>query len=196
MLSDFNKFSIRRGRPTNMERRRIIPFLIRRDGGFNCLYCNIPLTNQTVILEHLNDNPDDNRLENLALAEQHCNIEKIKNPKLKLIAKAKLDHNESVSFDDFVDADTSSSECMSEKEISQKNYAITEQYLSELITSDGKVQFNDFLNSAAYRCKKRTGFGSQQAVRGYVGLLTSLEADFAMFTNENKKKFIVLKEGR
>ncbi len=66
----------------------------------------------------------------------------------------------------------------------------------QLITSDGRVPFNTFLNATAYRCKKRIGFGSQQAVRGYVELLTSVDADFEMYTNKNKKKFIVLKQGR
>jgi len=42
------------------------------------------------ILEHLNNNRKDNRLENFTLAHQHCNIIKAHNTDYDLIAQQKL----------------------------------------------------------------------------------------------------------
>ena len=177
-----------------MERSRLLLFFMQRDGGLFCHYCHKELDLDTVKLEHLNDNPTDNRPENIVPSCQSCNIKKIKNPQHRIVAKATLESNEQNSFEHF--ARDSSSESLTEKDVSQRNFDIVEQYLSEIIVSDGQILKSEFLNAAAYKCKKLTGFGSQQAVRNYVQMLTSLEGHYDEIKNEKREITIILRRNR
>ena len=69
-----------------------LPILIQRDGGFICWYCKKELKDQ-YIYEHLNNNRQDNRIENLVLACQSCNIKKISDFDMQIQAKDKLKEN-------------------------------------------------------------------------------------------------------
>ena len=58
------------------EKRRLLVYLKERD-GWKCIYCRKEFKNQREpIIEHLNDDRNDNRWDNLVLAHQSCNIEK------------------------------------------------------------------------------------------------------------------------
>ncbi len=106
-----------------------------RDGD-NCLYCVKPL-GKKYILEHLNNNRNDNRLENFALAHQHCNVTKAHNTDYELIAQSKLKENEQSLF--IPTEDNTSEEASTEIKISMNSYDITEKYLSEKILTDGFI---------------------------------------------------------
>jgi len=161
----------------------------QRDGD-NCLYCVKPL-GKKFILEHLNDNRNDNRLENYALAHQSCNLLKAHNTDYNLIAQAKLKENETNLFIPI--EDNESEEASTEIKISKNSYDITEQYLSEKILIDGSITWHDALYGSVYKCKKLTGYGSVQCTRNYLYTLTSPESPFMKTKDENKKPIIVIR---
>ena len=159
----------------------------QRDGD-NCLYCKKPL-GKRYVLEHLNDDRTDNRLENFCLAHQSCNIAKAYNADYQIIAKEKLKENESALFIPI--EDNTDNEVSTEIKISKNNFDITEQYLTEKIVLDKKISWDDALNGAVYKCKKLTGYGSTQCIRNYLNVLTSTEAPFMQTKDENKNKIIM-----
>jgi len=158
-----------------------------RDGD-NCLYCVKPL-GKKFILEHLNSKRTDNRLENYALAHQHCNLLKAHNTDYDLIAQAKLKENETNLF--IPTEDNESEEASTEIKISKNNFEITEQYLSEKILTDDSITWHDALYGSTFKCKKLTGYGSVQCIRNYLYILTSPESPFMKTKDKNKKPIIV-----
>ena len=170
-----------------------LPLLIERDNGLCCWYCKKKFSIHTYIFEHLNDNREDNRLENLVLACSSCNNKKPHDFDMQFRAKEKLRQNEDGNFvrerknENKMDVGSPSTEIS----INQANYEIAEQYLNEVITADGFVLFSEVLDSIVYLCVKKTGHGSHQSVRNYLATLTSNVAPFKIIKDENKKKRIV-----
>jgi len=162
---------------------------IQRDGD-NCYLCQKPL-GQTYVIESLNNNSKDARLENSALAHQHCNISKIHNTDYQILAREKLQTNETALFIPLED-DTPDN-ASTEIKISKNNFEITEQNISEKILVDKKISWNDALYGSVYKCKKLTGYGSPQCVRNYLKVLTSCEAPFMCIKDEFKNKIIVVR---
>ena len=158
-----------------------------RDGD-NCLYCTKPL-GKKYIQEHLNNNRKDNRLENFALAHQHCNVDKIHNTDYDLIAQAKLKENEQSLF--IPTEDNAPEEASTEIKIAKTNFEIQEQYVLEKTLTDGFITWHDALYGATYKCKKLTSYGSVQCTRNNLYTLTSLEAPFMKTKDKNKKPIIV-----
>jgi len=174
-----------------------LPILIERDGGFCCWFCKKELTLKTYIFEHLNGNRLDNRIENIVLACQSCNIKKKFHSDLQILAKEKLQDNENKNFlrekkyVETQDRDTSSAEI----QINVSNFDITKQFLTETILIDSSIEFSEALNCCTFLCKDRTGHGSQQSVRNYIATLTSSVGPFMIIKDENKKKIIVKRKG-
>lgn len=162
-------------------------WLKQRDGD-NCYLCEKPL-GQHCVIESLNNNPKDCRLENSALAHQHCNITKINNIDYRLKAQEKLKQNETALF--IPQEDDEPDDASTEIKISKNNFDITEQNISEKISVDGEISWDDALYGSVYKCKKITGYGSIQCVRNYLKILTSCESPFMIIKDENKKKKIV-----
>lgn len=152
------------------------------------------LSFSNVVIDHLNSNPDDNRAENLVLSCQPCNIKKIKSDRLQTVAKAKLQENEKNSAKSSLNEDKSTLHVSAEIQIGENNIAITEQYLTEIIETDGSIEYADALSSCAYLCHKQTGHGSIQAIRNYLNMFVSSVGPFKIIKNENKKKIIVKRE--
>jgi len=178
------------------EKRRILELIIQRDGGMRCLYCKRLLTNRTFILEHLDGDNTDNRLDNLALACQSCNIKKITDTHLQDLALVKLEMNERGLFvgEKFLEKitlqDQETNEASKEIEINTTNYDITEKYLTKVIETEGKILYSDALDSSVYLCRKK-GHGSHQSVRNYIASLTSSEGPFQLTRDEKNKKVII-----
>lgn len=166
--------------------------LLSRDGGFNCMYCKQPLTYDDFIYEHLNGNRNDNRIENVVLAHQSCNIKKASYLEYQVMASDKLKENESKLFVgekncEHVEVKGASTEI----DINVTNFEIVEQFLSERINTDGSIEYSDALDSTSYLCKKKTGHGSQQSIRNYISTLTSSVGPFMIIRDVDKKKLIV-----
>lgn len=163
-----------------------------RDGDIG-LYCGKPL-GKHYVLEHLNDNRLDNRLENFINEHQSCNIAKAHNTDYSLIAHEKLKQNELAPFVPPIE-DEELDEISTEIKISKNNFDIIEQHISEKIVVDGKINWDDALYGGVYKCKKLTGYGSTQCTRSYLKTLTCSEAPFMVTKDENKKKIIVKRTG-
>ena len=175
----------------------ILPFLIERDDGFLCFYCKKPLSIETQVYEHLNSNPQDNRIENIVLSCQSCNVKKEKDFDLRILAGEKLRENESKHF---VQKNTfhevqNTQEVSTEIAINQSNFEITKQYLFEKLAVEDSVEYTKTINSCAYNCKEKTRYGSQQSVRNYIDILTCEEAPLMISKNDEKKKIIVKRRG-
>lgn len=167
----------------------LLPFLIERDGGFLCWYCKITLKDY-YIYEHLNNNREDNRSENLVFACQSCNIKKINDIDMRLRAAEKLKENEDENFVREIKIEEKQNPT-TEIDINMSNYNITKQHLTEVIGTDDSVPFSNALNSCTFLCKEKTGHGSQQAIRNYIGGLTSDVGPFMIIRDSKNKKIIV-----
>jgi len=180
------------------DKRRFLELIIQRDGGMRCLYCKKLLTIRTAVFEHLNGKNNDNRLDNLALACQSCNIKKINDSHLDELAWFKLEMNEKGIFvgEKFFgklkpNGHIEPNEASTEIDINVTNFDITEKFISEVVDTNGFILYSDALNSSVCLCKKKTSHGSQQSVRNYLATLTSSVGPFEITRNENKKKIIV-----
>lgn len=179
------------------EKIKIWEQLVERDGGYHCFYCNKPFTEERPILEHLNDSRNDNRLDNLVLSCQSCNIKKIKDPILDELSFSKLEMNENqiyVGEKNLKKITSKKSDYQNgskEIEINEKNYDLTKNYISDRVSSWESVEFKDVLDSCVYLCKETTGHGSHQSVRNYISTITSTMGPFEIIKNDQRKKVIV-----
>ncbi len=182
-------------RLTESQKRKYIDILYDRDGGFKCFYCDCKLSYMTSVFEHLNNDPSDNRIDNLVLSCQSCNIKKINDRDMIDKAETKLDQNEHGLFvgerkyEDSTNQ-TKTTQVSKEIDINKKNFEITEKYITSEIESHKFILYKDALSSSAMLCKKETGHGSLQSVRNYILMLTSKVGEFEITKNDKKKKVI------
>ncbi|MEO9307487.1 MAG: HNH endonuclease [Nitrososphaera sp.] len=164
-----------------------------------CIYCKKPFKRiGDAIFEHLNNNRLDNRLENLALAHQKCNIKKATFIDYQIIANEQLKKNEDQVLSERKNIeDRTSNDTSTEIQINQANYSVVEQFLSERVNTDGSIEWQDALYAAVYKCRDITGYGSPQSVREYLKTLCSILGPFMVIKDENtKKKMIVRRTGQ
>jgi hypothetical protein len=176
---------------TTAKKLKLLPFLIERD-GFLCFYCKKEFEGNRYIYEHLNSKRTDNRPENIVLAHQKCNIEKIDNIGYIMDAQEKLNENEGQLFlgENSVKTDIG---MPIEITISHQCYSITNERVSEIIKTHGKYEFKEALYDCIYLCREKTGNGSEQAIRRHILTLTSSVANFEII-KKDKKKWIVKRE--
>lgn len=169
-----------------------LQIIIRRDGGFKCFYCKKDLANIVWIYEHLNNNDNHSEIENIVLACQSCNLKKINNYDMQILALEKLDSNRKMNLSyERENLDAEETRMSPEMDVSRKNRDITERYLKDIVDTDGSIEIKDALNSVAMLCAKKTGFGSQVSIRRYIDMLCSREGPFMIIKNESKKRVIV-----
>ncbi len=171
----------------------LLPFIVQRDGGFICWYCKLPLFFFKYIFEHLNDNREENRIENLVLACESCNNKKPYDPDMKQRAMQKISQNETCSYlreRKFL-IDELTKEASAEIEINVSNTEITKQYITEKVECDGFILLSEALYCAVYLCREKTGHGSPQSVREYIKILTCEVALFKIVRDQSNRKIIV-----
>ena len=173
---------------TTAKKLKFLPLLIERD-DFVCFYCKEKFEGNDYIYEHLNNNRADNRPENIVLAHQKCNIEKIDNIGYIIEAQEKLKENEETLFlgENSVRTDVA---MPTEITISHQCYSITNERISEIIKTHGKYEFKEALYDCIFLCREKTGNGSEQAIRRHILTLTSSVANFEII-KKDKKKWIV-----
>jgi len=183
-------------RLTYPQKRMYLELLIKRDGGYRCFYCEKKFGKEEhPIFEHLNNNSTDNRLDNLVLSHQSCNIKKIEDVELLRKADEKLEQNETEIYvgekdlNKILSKNSSTTESPKEIDINTKNFDIVENYIEEQVQSLGSVEFKDILDSCVYLCKVKTRHGSHQCVRNYISSLTSSVGPYEIF-KERKKPLI------
>jgi len=182
---------------TEKQKAIYLPILIRRDGGFICFYCKKNLVNLVWIYEHLNNNPQHNKIENIVLACQSCNLKKKNDFDMQIKAMEKLKQNQEANL-------SCERECVEQEaptlsieiDVNQQNFEIVHQYLAEIIKTDGSIEVKDVIDSASMLCKKKTGHGGQVSVRRYIDMLTSREGPFMIVKNDEGKRIIVKRAGQ
>ena len=175
-------------------KRDFLPDIISHD-GFVCLYCEISLVGKNWNYEHLDDDHTNNVRENIGLSCQSCNNKKPYSSTMKQIALRKKQENEKRNYTGGRAREISSPSLKPELDINQTNFEIAFQYLSEVVATDGSIEFKIALDSITMRCKTQTGTGSQTAVRRYLDALVSSEGKFMVVQNSEKKRVIVLRDG-
>ncbi|MEX0862151.1 HNH endonuclease signature motif containing protein [Nitrosopumilus sp.] len=175
-------------------KRDYLPDIVFND-GFVCLYCEISLVGIKYVYEHLDDDPTNNIRENIALSCQSCNNKKPSSTTMKQIALTKKAENEKRNYTRGRAREVASPSLKPELDINQTNFDIASQYLSEVVATDGCIEFKTALDSITMRCKTQTGTGSQTAVRRYLDALVSSEGKFMVVQNSEKRRVIVLREG-
>ena len=184
-------------KPTATQKRHLLTYLVERD-GFKCIYCKKDFKSvREPIIEHLNDDETDGREDNLALSHQSCNIRKAKGDKEYLnIAELKMIENEKHLFvgESFLEKKSPKSEASNEITISNKCYAITVDFLTNNILSNGWILYNEALHSIVYLCREKVGHGSVQQIRSHIYTLTSKVAPFEITKHPQTKKKIIKKK--
>ena len=163
------------GRPTLAQKRKIFKFLRERDGN-KCYLCgNELISSREPILEH-----------------QSCNIKKASNEDYQRIATNKLEKNESEMYvgESFFRNDEKKEQASTEIEISNKCFAITEEYLVEKILDDGFIDYGGVIPTIVYLARKKIGHGSEQSIRSHLQALTSPVAPYEITKNKKGKKII------
>jgi len=169
-------------------KQKDLPILIKRDDGFNCFYCKESLKGD-YIFEHLNSNRQDNRIENLVLACQPCNIKKINYSDYGLMAQDKLKQNEEAGLK-YLEDEGAHQNNSSEIEINKILYKFTEQYLSERIAADTNISYEDTLTELTYIAQERFGHGSEPTFRKYLKSFTCKVSQLQVVRDNKNKKII------
>lgn len=172
--------------------------LVERD-GYDCFFCKKEFSSkERPIIEHLNRERTDNRIENNVLSCQSCNIKKAKgNNKLLIKADEKLFQNEDKTFvrerdlDRIFSKNSNKQEPSKEIDINTKNVDVVQNYIKDRVESWDLVELKDTLDSCVFLCREKTGHGSQQCVRNYIDSLTSSVGPYEIIKNERKKRIIV-----
>ncbi len=175
-------------RPTLAQKRKIFKFLVDRD-GYKCYLCEKGFKSpREPILEHLNNQWDDNREDNLALAHQSCNIKKVNDGDFQEKAYLKLEENQPQMYvgETFFKKDKKKN-LSNEIEINNKCYNITEEYLTTKIMSDAIIDYKKTIPAIVYLCKKKCNHGSIQSIRSHIQTLTTEEAPFEIINNKKGK---------
>ena len=150
--------------------------IIRDRDPYVCLYCKGEFTEiRPPEWEHLNNNPNDSRPENLIFAHKECNNRKKFNPEYQVIAHEKLIQNErTVLSRERTLADTGTTkDVSSQQEINKTNMRITEQFLLEHTVNGEELILRDVVNAIVDICQKNNHTGSQSAVYRYIDSLTN-----------------------
>ena len=180
------------------EKIKICEYLVDRDSGYKCFYCKKPFLKDRSIIEHLNDNRTDNRLDNLVLSCQSCNIKKARDKDCIYndIAFLKLEKNENQIYLREKDLKKitkyKEEETSIEIDINTKNFDIVQDYIETRVDSFESIEFKDTLDSCVLLCRKKTNHGSHQCVRNYISALTS-SVGFYQIVKKNTKNVIVKK---
>ena len=169
------------------------PRIVERD-CYLCFYCEGEFDeNHPAEYDHLNNNPNDSRDENLVLAHHKCNIEKKSNIEWKMRAIDKLHQNEKTLLaSERKLADTGTTEELtSSQKINQVNEPIAKQWLAEHLLMEPEIVLKDAVSAIVNLCRKQTGFGSQPAIRRYIEDWSNpYNGDLTLSKNENGKTII------
>ena len=168
--------------------------IIRDRDPYVCLYCKGEFTEtHPPEWEHLSNDPNDSRPENLVFAHKECNNRKKFNPEYQVLAYEKLIQNErAVLACERTLADTGTTkELTSQQEISKINKRITKQFIQEQTINNNELLLRDVVNAIVDICDDNNGTGSQSAVYRYIDFLTNpYTGKYTLATNEKGQTVI------
>ena len=181
--------------------------VIRKRDGDGCFYCKLEGTDPRFIEElsghemnfdHLNDNEEDQRVENLVLAHAMCNQKKKNNYDWKIKALEKLEwnvkwHSASLSESEGERKQHTTTSELKEPDV---NLIINKLVKAELESKIPKDSKNEILYSKVLRgvhfltIQQTGGRGSEQAVRRSLDAYCSEYADWEDYTDGTGKRMI------
>ncbi len=160
-------------RLTHAKKEKYFEIIVKRD-GYKCFYCEGEFTdNHPAEYDHLNNNPNDSRVENIVISHHECNNKKKFYTDWQIKAHEKLEQNErAVLACERTRADTGTTkELTSSQEINKANYPIAEKFIEEHTLAEREVILKDAVNAIVHICQHTTGGGSQAAVYRYIDTL-------------------------
>jgi len=176
---------------TPKQKADYLDLIIARDSEFACWYCKKEfLSLSDYLYDHLNNNRQDNRIDNLVLACRTCNNKKPHVIEMCVLALDKLSENEISNYMREKNLSKTAKKEDTEIQISVENYTLAKLWLIKEIDSREYVLFSEALDCISYECREKTGHGSQQSVRQYINTLTSKVAPFEIVKNDKGKKII------
>ena len=189
-----NKIMVKHmSRMTHRKKREYYPKKIENEGN-KCLYCKGPFTDTNPPeWEHLNNNSNDSRLENMALSHKACNNKKKFNSDYQIIANEKLLENEKAVFacERTLADSATTKEVTSQQEINKINFKIAEQFIQEHTLMEGSVILRDAVNAIVAVCRDNNETGSQAAVYRYIDTIANpYTGKYTLSTNAEGKNII------
>lgn len=185
-------------------------FLVQKYGDV-CWYCKMPFVQQlkplSRTIDHINNNEDDNRFENLLLAHLECNEHKKVNADWQILALEQLAANNADAEFHKIKGDRESErennadahpDELTDGELNRIINRTVDTYLTDKLPKDDtkRLPFTDTLNVVTYLVMKETnGRGSQQAVRRALEVRCCTITEFDVI-RESGKRYIVRKEGQ
>jgi len=155
---------------THKTKTAIFKILVERD-GYHCFYCKGHFDDtHPPEFEHLNNNPNDSRPENIVLSHHECHITKKYNTDLQIKAHEKLLKNENtlfVSERKLADAGTTE-ELTSSQRINKVLEPIALQWLTEHLLMEKEIVVKDAVNAIVNLCRQQTDHGSQPTIYRYI----------------------------
>ena len=177
-------------RLTHSRKMKYFPIIVERD-GYRCFYCHDEFPdNHPAEYDHLNDDLNDSRVENLILCHHECNNKKKNSYDWQILARDKLIQNEkTVLASERILADTGIiEELTSSQSISQSLRPIALQWLEEHTLIDGSILLQDAVPAIVNLCQKQIGWGSQAAIRRYIEEWSNrYNGKFTLSQNESRK---------
>ncbi len=157
-------------RLTHRRKTEYFQLLVKRD-GYRCFYCTDKFSDtHSAEYDHLNNNTNDSRLENIVFTHHECNNKKKFNTDLQIKAQEKLLENERTVFaSERRQADTGTTEELtSSQRINQALEPIARQWLDEHLLMEKEILLKDAVNAIVNLCRKQTGSGSQATIYRYI----------------------------
>lgn len=153
--------------------------------------------------EHLDNNKENEELWNLKWAHWKCNEDKIYSGELQSIAKDLIQENK--KWEEQHDFELSSeresdkptaAQPHFEADINTAHFQVTSEFLAEKIHEKNPLyELEDAIYSIVTRCRKKTGHGSHQSVRGYIKELCCTENKYEI-EKKGGTKFIKRRTGQ
>lgn len=178
--------------------------LIDRD-GLQCFYCKGKFGKNGYVFDHLNDNPHDNRFDNIVLAHQSCNVKKGSYPEYQVIAQDKLRKNESENF--IVEWERENKhrthkETSDEADLNKTIIKFSKQYLYQELLPQmdheprrDEIPMKEAIECVCYLVQDETGRGSHTAVQRHLETLSCVISKEFERKEVNGKKFIIRRQG-
>jgi len=178
--------------------------LIDRD-EFQCFYCTGKFGKSGYVFDHLNDNPHDNRFDNIVLAHQSCNVKKGSYVEYQVIARDKLRKNEAENF--FVEWErenkhSTHKETSDEADLNKTIIKICKQFLYQELLPQmdheprrDEIPMKEAIECVCYLVQDETGRGSHTAVQRHLETLSCTISKEFERKEVNGKKYIIRRQG-
>jgi len=184
-------------RLTHRIKKEYYPLVIERD-NFRCFYCSEEFSNtRRPEWDHLNNNPLDSRLENLALCHHECNNKKKNLTDWQIKATKKMIQNERdvLASERIADSGTTE-ELTSSQAISKSVRPIALQWLEEHLMMENEILLRDAVPAIVNLCQNMIGWGSHAAVRRYIEVWSNpYNGKFTLSKNESYQTIILRRTG-